>query len=74
MIHLDITMRNCEELHERDEEIMRLNAVLISKEQEIHRMSDFAVLYLNTLDQLKRARAEMKDAGLDVSWIRIRGG
>lgn len=72
MIRLDVTLRKAEELTAQEEEIKRLNDVLISKEKEIHQMSDYAARYIQSLDQLKRAKRLLDDAGLDSSFIKLR--
>lgn len=73
MIRLDVTLRKAEELTAQEEEIARLNGVIISKENEVRKMSEYAALYISSLDQLKRAKRMLDDAGLDSSFIKIRG-
>lgn len=72
MIRLDVTLRKAEELTAQEEEIARLNAVLISKDEEVRRMSAYAALYLQAFDQLKRAKQILDSAGLDSSFIKLR--
>ena len=72
MIRLDVTLRKAEELTAQEEEIARLNGVIISKENEVRKMSEYAALYISSLDQLKRAKRMLDDAGLDSSFIKLR--
>lgn len=72
MIKLDVTLRKAEELTAQEEEIERLLGVIKSKEDEVRRMSEYAVLYIQTFDQLKRAKQVLDNAGLDSSWIKLR--
>lgn len=72
MIKLDVTLRRCEEIAEMEAEIARLNDVLRSKEREITRLGEFGALYLQTFDQLKRAKQVLDQAGLDSSFIKLR--
>lgn len=72
MIHLDVTLRKAEELTAQEKEIDRLNAVLISKDEEVRRISEYAALYLAAFDQLKRAKQLLDEAGIDSSFIKLR--
>lgn len=72
MIKLDVTLRRCDEIADLEDEIARLNDVILSKEQEIHRMGEFGALYLQAFDQLKQAKLKMDEAGLDTSFIKLR--
>lgn len=72
MIRLDVTLRKSEEQIALEEEIERLTNVIKSKENEIKRMSEFAALYLVSLDQLKEAKERLDKAGMDSSFIKLR--
>lgn len=72
MIHLDVTLRKADEMTAQEQEIQRLNNVLISKDEEIRRMSAYAALYLQAFDQLKMAKQMLDSAGLDSSFIMLR--
>ena len=72
-MHLDVTVRNADEMSEQEQEISRLLRVIKGKDMEIQKLSEFANLYLHSLDQLKLAKKMLDQAGLDSSFIKLRG-
>lgn len=71
-LHLDVTVRNAEELEELEQRIAELETQLERKNQEVWQMSKYAALSLRLTDQLKEARARMRKSGLDASFIDLR--
>lgn len=65
-----VTLRRHDEYELLLERIEALEDRLKLQERQLHQMSEYAVLYLTALDDLKRARNHLVKLGVDTSFIR----
>lgn len=71
-LRIELTIRNSDDLQRLNLEIESLKSQLAEKEREIYRLGLMVSQSISYIDMINRARDDLKAAGLDYSYLKLR--